>query len=205
MPVEPRQKPSKTRVIATQTITKINRLTMPRQNSYSFEDANLVKKPEYACVITGILINNNLKLMAFVRASGKPNIEYFPKTVSVAIANGALTYWISGGVNAADATSGDHIGICMKTVAATDADYAVATPIPIDVPGENDIFEVTCAATAVATNIALIGTYIDLTDSVTANPAASSKDALLLVGVISTTKLLVKIASRSNILRTATT
>lgn len=143
--------------------------------------------------------------MAFVRVSGKQNIEYFPKTVSVAIANGALTYWISAGVNAADATSGDHIGVCMQTIASGDADFAVATPIMIDVPGENDVFEVGCAATALATLIALVGTYIDLTDSVTANPGASAKDALLLVGVISTTRLLVKIASRSNILRTATT
>ena len=142
--------------------------------------------------------------MAFIRASGKQNIEYYRKTASVAIAANALTYFISAGVNAADATSGDHIGICMKTIAAADDDYAVATKIPIDVAGEDDIFEVDCAATALVTLIALIGTYIDLTDSVTADVGTSSKDALLVVGVISTTKILVKIASRGNILRTAT-
>jgi ABC-type branched-subunit amino acid transport system substrate-binding protein len=144
-------------------------------------------------------------MAGFIRVSGKPNIEYWKKTASVAIANGALTYLISGGVNAADATSGDHLGICMKTIASTDADYAVATSIPIDVAGENDIFQVGVAASTVATLTALVGTYIDLTSSVVADATASSKDALLVVGVVDASTVLVKIASRINILRTATT
>ena len=118
----------------------------------------------------------------------------------------ALSYFDgSGYLIPADATSGDHLGVVMKTVTAADADYATAVSIPVDVVGENDIFEISCSATALATLVALVGTYIDLSDSVTANPSASAKDALLLVGVISTTRLLVKIASRVNTLRTATT
>ena len=144
--------------------------------------------------------------MAFVRKSGKPNIEYWPKAASVEIGVGALTYMISGYVNPADATSGDHLGICMKKIASTDADYASTTKIPIDVPGENDVFEVDLdTATALATLAALVGTYIDISTSLLADPDASSKDVLLIVGVVSTSKILVKIASRINILRTATT
>lgn len=141
--------------------------------------------------------------MAFFRASGEPNIEYWEKTASTDFNNGDLVY--DGGsqyILPADSTSGDHIGICMKKVASTDSDYASATKIPVDVAGENDIFEVTCGGTATT---ALIGTYIDLTNAYTANEAASAKDALLVVDVISASKILVKIASRKNILRTATT
>ena len=145
--------------------------------------------------------------MAFIRVSGKPNIEYYAKAASAAgvMAVGALTYFDgSGYVIPADDTSGDHIGICMKAVTAADADYASNTSIPIDVPAADDIFEVSCAATAVATLRASIGEWIDLTDSVTANPAATAKFVLKLVGYISTTRLLVKVGSRNNNLRTAT-
>ena len=144
-------------------------------------------------------------MAGFIRMSGKPNIEYWKKKVSVAIANNALTYLESGYVLAADSTSGDHLGICMKTIASTDADYAVATSIPIDVVGENDIFKVGVAASTVATLTALVGTYIDLTSSTVADATASAKDALLIVGVVDASTVLVKITSRVNILRTATT
>lgn len=146
------------------------------------------------------------KTMAFMRVSGKENIEWYTRAASQAFTNGALAYFNgSGAIIPADATSGDHIGVVVKKVASTDNDYATAVKIPVDVAGENDIFEVGCTSTALATLQALVGTYIDLTDSVTANVSASAKDALLVVGVVSTTKILVKIASRVNILRTATT
>lgn len=140
--------------------------------------------------------------MAFLRASGEPNIEYHEKTASTAFNVGDLVY--DGGsryILPADATSGDHIGICMKKVASTDSDYASATKIPVDVAAENDIFEVDCGGAATA---ALLGTFIDLTNAYTADEANSNKDALLVVGIISASKILVKIASRKNILRTAT-
>ena len=141
--------------------------------------------------------------MAFLRASGVPNIEYWPKAASTAFTCNALVYDNgSGAIIPADSTSGDHVGVVLKTVASTDSDYASTTKIPVDVAGENDIFEVDCGGTATA---ALIGTFIDLTNSTTADEASSSKDALLVVGFISASKLLVKIASRKNILRTATT
>lgn len=145
--------------------------------------------------------------MAFVRASGKPNIEYWARAASIAISNNALTYLNgSGYVIPADATSGDHLGICMKTIASTDPDYDSTTKIPIDVVGENDVFKVgLAAASTVATLLALVGTYIDLSTSLLADATASAKDALLIVGVVDASTVLVKITSRVNILRTATT
>ena len=143
--------------------------------------------------------------MAFQRASGKTNIQYRAKTASTAISNGALVYTASGQLIPADATSGDHYGIAMKPVASGDSDYASTTKIPVDVAGEDDIFRVKCAESTVETLLALVGTYIDLTSSILADATASNKDALLVVGVISADEILVKIASRENILRTATT
>lgn len=148
----------------------------------------------------------NLNSMAFIRVSGKQNIEYFPRAASQIFTNGALSYYNgSGRLIPADATSGDHAGIVMQTVTAADSDYTSQPNLMVDIPAENDIFSVGCTATALATLSALIGTYIDLTSSIVADVGNSSKDALLVVGVVSTTKILVKIASRSNILRTATT
>lgn len=135
--------------------------------------------------------------------SGQPNIEYWPKAASTEFANGALVYDNgSGAIIPADSTSGDHLGVVAKVIASTDSDYASTTKIPVDVARENDIFAVDCGGAATTS---LIGTFIDLTNSYTANEAASSKDALLVVGYISASKLLVKVASRKNILRTATT
>lgn len=139
--------------------------------------------------------------MAFKRASGEHNIQYRAKTASTAIANGALVYTVSGQLIPADATSGDHYGISMETIAVADA---TTKKIMVDVAGENDIFEVGVAASTVATLLALVGTYIDLTSSVLADATASAKDALLVVGVVDASTVLVKIASRENISRTAT-
>lgn len=141
-------------------------------------------------------------MAGFFRVSGAENIEHIKKTASTAFAPGMLVNRVSAYALPADATSGDHIGVCMQTFAATDA---TNDTIMVDVAGENDIFEVGCAVSTLATLTALIGTYIDLTSSTVADATASSKDALLVVGVLSTSKILVKIASRENILRTATT
>ena len=144
--------------------------------------------------------------MAFKRASGKPNIEWYKRAASQVFTKGALTYFNgSGYLIPADSTSGDHLGIIMSTVASTDSDYASNVKVMVDVAGENDIFEVGCAASTVATLTALVGTYIDLTSSLVADATASAKDALLVVGVKDASTILVKIASRVNILRTATT
>jgi hypothetical protein len=141
----------------------------------------------------------------FKRISGKPHIEWYPKKASTAFANGGLTYWDgSGAIQPADATSGDHAGVILRAVTSADSDYATTDKVPVDVPQSNDVFEVdveTGTATA-----ALIGTYVDLVaDGDAADVSASSKDALLVVGFISASKILVKINSMAYNLRVATT
>jgi len=129
----------------------------------------------------------------FKRITGEPCIEWYPKKASQAFSNGALVYADgSGAIQPADATSGDHIGIIMKDIVSTDDDYASTTMVPVDVAQDGDEFEVDTDSTATA---ALVGTYIDLADSLTADEDASAKDVLLVTRFISASKLAVKINS----------
>lgn len=123
--------------------------------------------------------------------SGSAKIEYYPKTASTAIANGALVSTTSGFLVPATNATASHVGVCLKKVASTDADYASTTMIPVMVPSQDAIFE----ADATGLSTALVDTTMDLTDSLTVNGAASSHDAVLLVKYISATKGWFKINS----------
>lgn len=127
----------------------------------------------------------------FVLRSGSAKIEYFPKTASTALANGALVASTSGQLIAGTATTAAHVGILLKKVASTDADYASTTMVPVMVPSQDAIFE----GDATGLTAALVNTTMDLTDSVTVNGAADSHHAVTLVGYISATKGLFKINS----------
>lgn len=132
--------------------------------------------------------------MSFRRISGKPRLEWWPKKASTAFSYGALVYPDgAGAVQPADSTSGEHIGVIMKAVTSADSDYASTTMVPIDVVGEDDVFEADVTGTLTA---AKVGTYMDLSDSVTVNAGATSKNVVLCVGFISATKGLFKITAR---------
>lgn len=138
----------------------------------------------------------------FKRVSGCPNIEKYPNVVSTEYKNGALVYSnSSGAVIPADSTSGNHIGITIEKISTTDPRYAVAGKIAVDVLDDNDIFE----ADATGLTNAMVGTYVDLTDSVKVNGAATSKLVVLMVGYISATKGLFKINSRATAKNVETT
>lgn len=142
--------------------------------------------------------------MAFKRYRGKTKIMYFPRPASQAFTEGALVYFNgSGQVIPADATSGMHVGVIREAVAATDDDYATADVlVAVEVPVERWVEWEVDTSSAVADDI---GNEIDLTDSVTANRGASAKDALLVTGYKSASKLYVTILSNADIKDTATT
>jgi hypothetical protein len=130
----------------------------------------------------------------FKRISGKPKVEWYPKDASVAFANGGLVYWNgTGEIIPADATSGEHCGIILRDVVATDADYATAlAKVPVDCPSSDDIFEVDVETGTLTT--AMVGNKYDLVadgDAIDVN--ATSKKVVLVVGFVSATKALVKI------------
>lgn len=141
--------------------------------------------------------------MAFRLLKGKTKTMYFPKKASTAFTTGALVYFDgAGAVQPADSTSGMHVGVIRKTIAATDSDYASTTLVPVEVPVERWVEWEVDATSAVAADV---GDEIDLTDSLTADRSASSKDALLVTQFISATKLGVTILSNADIKDTATT
>jgi len=122
---------------------------------------------------------------------GSVKVEYIPKTASTAIANGAIISSSSGQAIPGTSTTSSHVGICIRKIASTDADYASTTEIPYIVPSQDAIFE----GDATGLTAALVDTTMDLTDSLTVNGAANSHKAVTLVKYISATKGWFKINS----------
>src|SRR3990167_7231905 len=78
--------------------------------------------------------------MAFRRVQGKTKFMYFPVTVSTALSNGSLVELTSGQVAAADADETTAIlGVLRHAIASTDADYAVAREVEVEVPVEKHV------------------------------------------------------------------
>jgi len=118
---------------------------------------------------------------------GKTRLRAYPKQASTAFAKDALVYWISGYVNPADSTSGDHIGITAEAITSASANYATAgATILVEVPADKQcVFEATTTGTLAATGV---GATYDLSDSVTVNAGAQAKNVVTCVKFISATK-----------------
>lgn len=124
--------------------------------------------------------------MAFKRKRGATKIMWLPVTVSTAFTKGALVTFSSGYLIPATSVTTKHVGVIQKTIAATDADYATARKVPVEVPIEKYVeWEADVTSGLVATDV---GLYVDLTDSLTVDRSASTVDALMCTGVISSTK-----------------
>lgn len=144
--------------------------------------------------------------MSFRRISGKPRLEWYPKKTSTAFNYGGLVYpdpTPHGYIIPADSTSGNHVGVAMRKVASTDADYATTgAKIPVDVVGEDDVFEADVVGT-LTTDMVL--QFFDLQDDLTVNVAATAKKTVLCVGFISATRGLFKVNARAADFYVATT
>jgi hypothetical protein len=126
--------------------------------------------------------------MAFRKVSGKTKIVYLPVTTSTAIAKGSIVSFSSGYLIAATSSTAavTHAGVLAKTIAATDADYAVARSVPVEVPVEKGVvWEGPVTSGLVAADVGLL---VDLTDAGTIDRSASTIDAAQVVKVLSTTK-----------------
>lgn len=95
------------------------------------------------------------------RKTGVHNIQYFKKKASTAFINGALVNVDSDGyLIPATASSVNHLGTILKTVAATDSDYASTTAVPVDMATSIDEFTADVSAGSVAQTA--VGAYYDL-------------------------------------------
>ena len=130
--------------------------------------------------------------MAFIRKQGKTKIMWLPVTVSTAIGNGCLVGWSSGQLVAATNTMAPSaiMGVLRKAIAATDADYAVARLVPVEVAVEkNVVWEAPVAVGTLATTS--VGAFFDLTtadDGSGVDQSASTYDVVQCVKYISATK-----------------
>ena len=126
--------------------------------------------------------------MSFIPSKGKWHLEYWAKKASTAFTKDCLVGKTSGAetVEPATSSSGDILGINIKTIASTDLDYASKTLIPILVPNSSNCeMYGTVTGTLVATTDP--GTKFDLSDSVTVDKAATTTKILLCKKFISAT------------------
>ena len=126
--------------------------------------------------------------MSFIPSKGKWHIEYWAKKASTAFTKDCLVSKTSGAETVEPSTSAttNVLGINIKTIAATDLDYASKTQIPVLVPNSPTCeMYGTVTGTLVATTDP--GTKFDLSDSVTVNKAATTTKILLCKKFISAT------------------
>jgi len=126
--------------------------------------------------------------MAFTRHKGKTKTMWLPVTTSTTFTKGDIVSWSSGLlIKATSSTTAlSHAGVIKKTIAATDSDYATARLVPVEVPVEKNVVWLADFTSGLLTTD--IGAEVDLTDVATVNRAASTVDACIIVGYISTTK-----------------
>lgn len=137
-----------------------------------------------------------------IRASGKANVEWFPKTASTAFKNGNVVILTSGQLVPATATSLQLVGTILKDIVSTDSDYASTTLVPVDVPTSADTFlaDVKVGVTAAATGV---GAQCDLfigtgsggmpTGEMYVDTGTNSHHQVTIVGFVSATQVLVKL------------
>ena len=95
--------------------------------------------------------------------------------------------------DAADATSGDLLGVLQRAITATDDAYTTAEICPILVPDSpHCIWKGDTNSTAATSHV---GKYVDLTNSTTINEAGSSKLVLHVAKYFNTSQLGVKFSS----------
>ena len=144
-------------------------------------------------------------MAGFSHVKGGFHIEYPKKVASTVIAVGNLMYAAAGDgtVTNADATSGNHIGIALKAVAATDSDYASETRIPVLVPHDDAEFDVPVGTGTFTA--AMEGNFYDLKDANEIDVSAQSKNVILITKYISSTVARVKINAMAANANVATT
>lgn len=138
----------------------------------------------------------------FKRETGDFTMLYLTNAISTAYGKGALVYPNgSGAFIPADATSGNHVGITEEEITSSDDRYSTAGKIGVDILKPGDLVR----ADATGLTAAKEGTYMDLTNSLTVNGAASSKSVVFLVKYISATEGIFMINSLAGVKDVATT
>jgi hypothetical protein len=107
--------------------------------------------------------------MNFVRQHSEPNIQPYVKKASTVMNFGDAVFISSGVIDKAGATTAakDIIGVVQETIAATDADYATARDIAVDVAekGDNADWFLALVGTGTPVLATHVGNSYDLTSA----------------------------------------
>lgn len=141
--------------------------------------------------------------MAIKPLRGQFHVEYFPKTASTTFAVGDMVSILStvagvGTLIKSTSAVTKIIGTCLRPIAATDADYAVASDTPVLVANDPDaVWEIDVTTGSAATTD--IGELVGIDDEKNADVTDYATGVLEVVGIISATKILVKIVKKSGV------
>lgn len=125
--------------------------------------------------------------MSVKLVKGNVRAEYFPVTVSTALAINTLVELTSGKVAAADDNDTQLAGVLGKAIAATDDDYADARDVPVLVPQERHVvWEIDTGGSFVATDV---GSEFGISDSGTLDRTDTTNKVFLVTKVLSATKV----------------
>ncbi len=132
--------------------------------------------------------------MAFVLVSGKPKVEYFPKTASTTLLANGVVALSSGQLIEATTSTTSHAGVVLRGSVSGDADFASTTSLPVMIPTPECVFAADVGSGTLTA--ALVGTTCDLASGgATIAASTNSHHQVTIVGVISSTLALVKINS----------
>lgn len=137
--------------------------------------------------------------MAWRAYSGTFGLYWGPKKASQVLTEGAVVDQTDGYITVAAIAVASHIGVSMKTIAATDSDYASATRIPVQVPkSPQSKFKVSVLSTDTLL-VTHVGTYADLAGSpvgIDITIASSADDAAFITDYIGANEALVQLNSQ---------
>lgn len=132
----------------------------------------------------------------FVRYNSEPNIQPYKKKASTAFSKNALVAFDSDGYiipATASSTINGLVGVILQDVASTDADYASATMVPVDVPRRlEDQFVADNVTTSAAQTD--VGETVELVNSLTINVGETTNNPLVRVEkVLTASKVVVSL------------
>lgn len=133
-------------------------------------------------------------MISLYKPDGTEHIEFYAKKASTVYSyNDAVAIDTAGYlIRYTDGGAYPLLGFVKKTVAATDTDYAGTTRIPVEIFGINSVYLADVSTGSAAQTD--VGEYIDVDDQDSVDVGSSSNDDFYVVGVISATQVLVKVA-----------
>lgn len=129
-------------------------------------------------------------MAGFRKFKGKTKLIWLPVTTSTVLSANSLVECTSGLVAAADAdeVTADVRGVLRHAIAATDADYATARLVEVEVPVERHVVWEATSLTGTF-SASDIGIEYGISDALTVDQTETSADLFLVTEFISTSKI----------------